>query len=94
MLLPIALVLLLPLLSFAYPQALGILFASGVAVSDPKVGGNIEVHVSITGFLDGRPSEVAVDVVSGLYTDNTYPPYLYHIHTNPIPPNGDCSAVS
>lgn len=80
-------------LALAAPYAGTSLYARALVVSDPKVGSGIEARIEVTGHLDGRPSVVSVEVISGLY-NNENSPYLYHFHTNPISPDGDCSSVS
>jgi Cu/Zn superoxide dismutase len=59
-------------------------------VHGPDLG--IVATFDFTGYRDGRPTEVKVHVKSGLKDDPTLgPAYAYHIHTNPIPKDGNCT---
>jgi len=52
----------------------------------------IHAHFEFVGTLDGGPTFVKIHVLKGLTTDPSLGgPHPYHIHTNPIPADGDCT---
>ncbi|KAF8597488.1 Cu,Zn superoxide dismutase-like protein [Ceratobasidium sp. AG-I] len=52
----------------------------------------IEAHAEFVGTKDGKPTFVKIHVLSGLTTDpGLGGPFAYHIHTNPIPADGNCT---
>jgi len=58
------------------------------------VGHNISAQFNFTGFIDGRATVVQFTVDSGLTLDPALGgggPFIYHIHTNPIPADGNCT---
>lgn len=85
-------------LPLAFVQAAAIsqpypLTAQAFVYSDPAVGGDIYAYFQIIGYVDGTPTKIIANISRGL-TENANAPYLYHIHTNPISPDGDCNSVS
>ncbi|KDQ05998.1 hypothetical protein BOTBODRAFT_39849 [Botryobasidium botryosum FD-172 SS1] len=60
-------------------------------VTGPKF--NIDATFDIVGSYDGNPTQVTVKVNSGLTLDPNLGTgeYLYHIHTNPLDPSGNCT---
>jgi hypothetical protein len=59
-------------------------------VTNPSL--NISATFNITGYLDGSPTNVQVNITSGLSDDPSLGgPFLYHIHTNALPPDGNCT---
>ncbi|CAE6432364.1 unnamed protein product [Rhizoctonia solani] len=59
-------------------------------VQNPKLG--IEAHLEFVGTKDGEPTFVKVRVLKGLTNDPALGgPFAYHIHTNPISPDGNCT---
>ncbi|KAG8864480.1 hypothetical protein FRB96_004983 [Tulasnella sp. 330] len=78
----------LPLVAFASPTTKDVSLYARALIT----GNGIEARVELTGHLDGRLSTVSVEGIEGLF-DNTNSPYLYHFHTNPISPDGDCNSA-
>ncbi|ELU37682.1 copper/zinc superoxide dismutase domain-containing protein [Rhizoctonia solani AG-1 IA] len=55
----------------------------------------ISAHFEFVGTTDGEPTFVKLQVLKGLTNDPTLGgPFAYHIHTNPIPPDGDCTKLN
>ncbi|KAG8977416.1 hypothetical protein FRC05_001814 [Tulasnella sp. 425] len=57
--------------------------------------GAIRAQLDITGYADGRGTYVKLEVYSGLLSDEAKGngPYMYHIHTNPVPADGNCTST-
>lgn len=53
----------------------------------------IDAMFEFTGHTDGRGTFVKVRVMKGLLTSGPGP-YGYHVHTNPLGPDGNCNDVS
>ncbi|KAG9021554.1 hypothetical protein FS837_007171, partial [Tulasnella sp. UAMH 9824] len=53
------------------------------------LGNGIEGHLQFWGSPDGSPTKVTFQG-SGLY-DSDLQPYLYHIHTNPVGQERNCT---
>ncbi|CAE6397581.1 unnamed protein product [Rhizoctonia solani] len=59
-------------------------------VQGKKLG--IDAQFDFVGTTDGEPTFVKVRVLKGLTNDPALGgPFAYHIHTNPIPADGDCT---
>lgn len=56
----------------------------------------IRAIVDFTGYGDGRGTYVKVEAYEGLRSDDAQGngPYSYHIHTNPVSADGNCTSVS
>jgi len=55
-------------------------------------GLGIEAHVEFSGSDDGSATFVKVRVLSGLIPDlSPDGQFLYHVHTNPVPSDGNCT---
>ncbi|KAG8917984.1 hypothetical protein FRC00_012995, partial [Tulasnella sp. 408] len=55
----------------------------------------IRAIVDFTGYGDGRGTYVKVEVYEGLRSDDAQGngPYSYHIHTNPVSADGNCTST-
>jgi len=78
----------IPLTVLAAPYKEKTLYAQAASV----IGNGIEAKLEFTGYTDGRPTKVSFEAFKGLL-DNGNSPYLYHVHTNPITPDGDCNSA-
>jgi len=78
----------IPLAVLAAPTSDVTLYAEASAV----VGNGIAAQVTFTGYTDGRPTVVSFTGSQGLI-DSANSPYLWHVHTNPITPDGDCDSA-
>lgn len=74
--------------------------ALGAATGKPSyyaranaIGNGIEVHVEFWGYQDGSPTFIQIQGVKGLF-NNDLGPYLYHVHTNPVGQERNCTTVS
>ena len=52
--------------------------------------GAFEGWLDFTGYLDGRPTDVKFSGLKGFKKD-IFGAFAYHIHTNPVPSDGNCS---
>ncbi|KAG9039781.1 hypothetical protein FRB95_007208 [Tulasnella sp. JGI-2019a] len=72
-------------------KALSTLYARADVVNKAK---GINASFEFTGYTDGRGTFVKVQVDSGLLANTSLPgPFLYHIHTNPVGEDGNCTAA-
>lgn len=57
--------------------------------------GGIRANIDFTGYADGRGTYVKVEVYQGLMSDDAQGngPYSYHIHTNPVSADGNCTST-
>lgn len=59
-------------------------------------GNGIEGHFEMWGRTDGTGTYVKIEIIKGLFDNSPYfqGPFGYHVHTNPVGEERNCTKVS